>query len=123
MDTALWIVQVLSGLAFLIFGAIKATQAKEKLAERMTWVNDFDANVIKGIGVLEILAAIGLILPMLLNIAPLFTPLAAIGLVLTMIGAAFTQFRHNNMPQVALAVVLLLMSAFVAYGRIGLLID
>jgi len=122
METAIWIVQGLLAVAFLMFGVIKALNPKEKLAERMAWVEDFDAPVIKIIGVLEILAAIGLIVPMVVNILPVLTPLAAIGLVVTMIGATFTQFRHQNMPQVGLALALVLLSAFVAYGRIDLLI-
>jgi uncharacterized membrane protein YphA (DoxX/SURF4 family) len=122
MDTALWVVQILLALAFLMFGFMKLTKSKDELYERMAWVEDFEPNIIKGIGVLEILAVVGLILPMLLNILPLFTPLAAIGLILTMAGAAYTHFRRNEMPNVAPPVILLLLSAFVAYGRIDLLI-
>lgn len=117
MNTALWIVQILLALAFGMAGFMKATQPKEKLAKQMGWVNDFAANTVKGIGALEILAAIGLILPMLTGILPILTPLAAVGLILTMIGAAVTHLRRKETPMIAINAVLLVLAAFVAYGR------
>lgn len=118
MDIALWIVQGLLALAFLMAGIMKATQPREKLLTNMKYVEDFSQNTIRGIGALEFLAAIGLILPMLLNILPILTPLAALGLVMTMIGAIFTHIRRKEYPQISINVILLLMAAFVVYGRL-----
>ena len=118
MLTVIWIVQGLLAIAFLMAGAMKATQPKEKLAERMAWVNDFPANQIKTIGVLEVLGGLGLVLPVLTGILPILTPIAAIGLVLTMIGAAYTHYRRGEMPAIGVNVVLLLLAAFVGYAYI-----
>ncbi len=119
MDIALWVVQVLLAIAFGLSGFMKVVQPKAKLAEneRMAWVNDFSPTVIKIIGGLEVLAAIGLILPMLTNILPVLTPLAAVGLVLTMIGAMVTHLRRGENPALVINLVLLLLAAFVVYGR------
>lgn len=123
MNIALWVIQVLLAVFFGMTGFAKVFKSKEELrAKAMPWVEDFDANIVKAIGITQILAAIGLILPILLDIFPLLTPLAAIGLILTMIGAAFTHFRRNEYFQISINTVLLLLSAFVAYGRIDLLI-
>ena len=65
MNTALWIVQALLAIAFLMAGAMKTFQPKEKLAEKMGWVEDFSQGQIRTIGILEILGALGLILPAL----------------------------------------------------------
>ncbi|GJM40991.1 MAG: hypothetical protein DHS20C20_12730 [Ardenticatenaceae bacterium] len=116
MEIALWIVQVLLGLAFLMAGGMKVMQPKEKLAEKMAWVEDFSANTIKGIGILEILGAIGVILPAALNIVPELTGFAALGLVLTMIGAAVAHVRRNEMQKIVPNVVLGLLAAFVFVG-------
>lgn len=121
MEIALWIVQVLAGLAFLMAGFMKLTQPKEKLAEKMAWVEDFDANIIKLIGLIEILGAIGLILPHRLDILSLLTPLAAAGLILTMIGAAVVHVRRNEIPMIAPTVVLGGLSAFVLWQTFSLL--
>ena len=119
MQVFLWIVAGLLALAFLAAGAMKLTQPRDKLAASMGWVEDFNAPTVKLIGGLEVLAAIGLILPALTGIAPILTPLAATGLVLVMIGAIITYLRRGE-PQVIVAnVVLLLLAAVVAWGRFG----
>ena len=117
MNTALWIVQILLALAFGMAGIMKITQPKEKLMKNLKWVEDFAPNTVKGIGALEALAAIGLILPALTGILPILTPLAAVGLILTMIGAALTHLRRKETPMIAINAVLLVLAAFVAYGR------
>jgi uncharacterized membrane protein YphA (DoxX/SURF4 family) len=117
MNTAIWIVQILAGLMFGISGFMKATQPYEKLAANMKWVEDFSPNTIKGIGTLEVLGALGLILPALTGILPILTPIAGVGLVLVMLGAAYTHIRRGEMPMIAINLVLLALAAFVAYGR------
>ncbi len=117
MNVALWVVQVLLALVFGMVGMMKLTQPIEKMKERAGWVEDFSPTIIKVIGLLEVLAAIGLILPALTGILPVLTPLAGVGLVLTMIGAAITHFRHNEFPNIIANIVLLALAAFVAYGR------
>jgi uncharacterized membrane protein YphA (DoxX/SURF4 family) len=120
MNIALWVVQVLLAAAFGMAGFMKATQPKEKLQTQMAWVGDFSQNQVRIIGVLELLAAIGLLAPLGLNILPWLTPLAALGLVAVMIGAAVTHFRRGETPMIAVNTVLALLAAFVAYGRFGL---
>ncbi|HNP84988.1 MAG: DoxX family protein [Chloroflexi bacterium SZAS-1] len=117
MNIALWIVQVLLALLFGMAGFVKLTQPKEKLAQRMKWVKEFEPNTVKAIGAVEILGVLGLILPMLTGILPFLAPLAAVGLILTMIGAALTNLRFKEYPHVAANVVLAALAAFVAYGR------
>ncbi len=120
MNIALWIVQGLLALAFLMAGGMKLTQPKQKLATNMAWVEDFAPNTIRLIGGLEVLGAIGLVLPMALGILPVLTGVAAIGLVLTMIGAAVTHLRRSEMPMLVPNVILGLLAAFVALGRLFL---
>jgi len=117
MDIAAWIVQVLLALAFGMAGFMKATQPREKLAANMKWVEDFSPNIVKVIGGLEVLAAIGLILPALTKILPVLTPLAAVGLVLTMIGASLTHLRRKEYPVIVANLVLMALAVFVAYVR------
>jgi uncharacterized membrane protein YphA (DoxX/SURF4 family) len=117
MNIALWIVQILLAIAFLMAGAMKAMRPKETLAERMAWVEDFSQNQVRGIGILEALGAIGLVLPALTGILPILTPLAAVGLVLTMIGAIITHIRRGENSLIVAPAILLVLAAFVAYGR------
>ena len=117
MNIALWIVQVVLALGFLMAGTMKLTQPREKLAQQMDWVSDFSTRAVRTIGALEVLAAIGLILPAVTGILPWMTPLAAVGLVLLMLGAAATHLRRNETPMIGVNAVLLALAAFVAYGR------
>ena len=117
MNIALWVVQILLALAFAAAGIVKATQPTERLATSMGWVEDVAPRTVRLIGILEILGAIGLILPAVTGIWPWLTPLAAAGLVLTMVGAMITHVRRGEFPGLGVNAVLLLLALFVAYGR------
>lgn len=120
MNVFLWILAGLLAVAFLGAGAMKLTQPKAKLsASGMPWVDDFSAGQVKTIGALEVLAAIGLIGPPLTGIAPVLAPLAALGLVLTMIGAAVVHARRGETQGIVVNAVLLILAAVVAWGRFG----
>jgi uncharacterized membrane protein YphA (DoxX/SURF4 family) len=120
MNVVLWIVAGLLALTFLASGLMKLAQPKEKLAASgLAWTEDFSSGAVKGIGALEALAAIGLILPAALNIAPVLTPLAAAGLVVVMIGAAITHARRKEYQGIVINAVLLVLAAVVAWGRFG----
>jgi uncharacterized membrane protein YphA (DoxX/SURF4 family) len=96
MNIVLWVLQALLALAFGMTGTMKLTQPKEKLAPQMPWVNDFSQSIIRGIGLLELLGAIGLILPALTGILPFLTPLDAVGLVCDTIGAMLIHLRRTS---------------------------
>jgi uncharacterized membrane protein YphA (DoxX/SURF4 family) len=117
MSIALWIVQGLLAVAFLGAGATKLSQPKEKLLKNMPWVEDFSQPAVRLIGAAEVLGAIGVVLPALTGVLPWLTPLAALGLVLLMVGAALTHLRRKEYGNVAINAVLLVLAAFVAYGR------
>ncbi len=92
------------------------SQPVEKLRERMNWTKHVAPGVIRLIGSLEILGALGLILPKATGYLPWLTPVAAVGLVLTMIGAILTYFRLQEAKAVGVPVVLMLLSLFIALG-------
>jgi uncharacterized membrane protein YphA (DoxX/SURF4 family) len=121
MGIALWVVQVLVAAAFVVSGATKLSQPKEKLLKKWAWVEDFSQGSVRIIGVLEVLGAIGIVVPALTGIVPSLTPLAALGLVLTMIGAALTHLRRAEYGAIAVNAVLFILAALVAYGRVFVL--
>ncbi len=117
MNITLWIVQILLALAFAMAGVTKTTQPIEKLATNMGWVNDVTAQIVRLIGMLELLGAAGLILPAVTGIWPWLTPVAGISLVLTMVGAMITHVRRREFSGLGVNVILLALALFVAYGR------
>jgi uncharacterized membrane protein YphA (DoxX/SURF4 family) len=121
MNIVLWILAALLAVAFLAAGGMKLAQPKEKLAAspNMAWAQDFSPGMLKTIGALEVLAAVGLILPAVLGIVPVLVPLAAVGLILLMAGAAITHARRGESSAIAANVVLIVLAAVVAWGRFG----
>jgi uncharacterized membrane protein YphA (DoxX/SURF4 family) len=117
MNIVLWVVQTLLALVFAMAGIMKVSQPFEKLAQNMKWVKNVGLRGVRMIGILEILGAIGLILPAVTGILPWLTPVAAIGLALTMIGAMITHGRRGEFPNMGFNLVLLLLAVFIVYGR------
>ncbi len=120
MNVVLWIVAGVLAAAFLASGLMKLSQPKKKLADSgMAWTEDFSDGAVKGIGALEVLGALGLILPAALDIVPVLVPIAATGLALVMLGAAVTHGRRKENQMIVVNVVLFALAAFVAWGRFG----
>jgi hypothetical protein len=119
MNLTLWIIAGLLAAVFLVAGANKLFIPQENLAKAPGggWVLDFSAGFVKALGAVEILGAVGLILPALLDIAPILVPLAAVGLALIMVGATIVTFRRHEYKHVLLNLTYLALAAFVAWGR------
>ena len=120
MDVVLWVAAGILAVAFLGAGLSKLLQPRKKLiASGQGWAEDFSDGAVKGIGALEVLAALGLILPAVFDVAPVLVPLAATGLALLMLGAVATHARRKEYPMVAVNLVLFALAVFVAWGRFG----
>jgi hypothetical protein len=118
MNVVLWIVSGLLAAVYLAAGLTKLTQPREKLAAgAMGWAADFSSAGVKGIGLVELLGAIGLILPWATGIATVLTPLAAAGFVVVQILAFVVHARRKETKNLPANVVLALLAAFVAIGR------
>jgi uncharacterized membrane protein YphA (DoxX/SURF4 family) len=119
MNVFLWILQIVLAAMFAMAGVQKSTQPKEKLVTRLPWVEDFSAGTVRLIGIVELLGAIGLVLPAALDIAPVLTPLAATGLAIVMALAVNTHRRRHEPSGMALTAALLVAALVVAWGRFG----
>lgn len=123
MNTTLWILQGVLTLIMLMPGLMKLTSTKEALKEKakgaMDWVDDVSSGKIKLIGFVELLIAIGLILPLLITALPNWlTPLASMGAVCTMIGAMALHMKRKDGPKaIGTNIFIMLIALFVAYGR------
>ena len=119
MNLILWIIAGYLAAAFVVAGATKLFIPQETLAKApgAGWVLNFSAGFVKALGVVEILGAIGLILPAVLDIAPILVPLAAVGLALVMVGAANVTFRRHEFKHMLGNLAYLALAAFVAWGR------
>jgi uncharacterized membrane protein YphA (DoxX/SURF4 family) len=115
MNTALWIVQALLAALFLFAGGMKLVMPIEEMMKQMPL--PLPGLFLRFTGVVEVLGAIGVILPWLLRIRPGLTPLAAAGLVIVMIGATVYSLAAGDIATALIPVVVGALAAFVAYGR------
>jgi hypothetical protein len=121
MNTTLWIATGLLALVALTGGFTKTFIPMEKLArqEGAAWTRSASPAFVKTLGVLELLAAVGLILPALVDVAPVMVPVTAVCWVALMIGAMITHARLGQFKLVMLIVVYVALAVFIAVGRFG----
>ena len=119
MDLALWVLQIILALAFLAVGVTHAFRFDAFVARPGTaWGADVGRRNMFVIGILEILGAIGLIVPAATGILPWLTPLAAALLALLMVFAiVFHARRGHEVPNIAFNAILGVLAAIIAYGR------
>lgn len=117
MLLTLWIVNILLALAFLAAGLMKLIRNKDALVRLgMTFVVDTPIAGVKAIGAVEVLGALGLILPLATGIATVLTPVAATGLALVMIGAIIVHIRrHEKFPAPVVLMLLAIASAVLGF--------
>ncbi|MGH4029240.1 DoxX family protein [Actinomycetota bacterium Odt1-20B] len=121
MNLALWICAGVLAAVCLV-GSAKMFVPQAKLAavgSSAQWVLEFSPGALKAIGAVELLAAVGLILPAALDIAPVQVPLAATGLVVLFACAATMRLRRGERATIAGDLVYLVLAVFVAWGRFG----
>ncbi|MEV6594579.1 DoxX family protein [Streptomyces acidicola] len=107
-------------VVFALAGAMKLSRTPQQLAASgLGWAEGFGSGAVKVIGVLEVGAAVGLVLPPLVGVADVLAPVAAAGVVVLMIGAAVVHGRRHELQMIAANVVLLALAAVVVWGRFG----
>jgi hypothetical protein len=115
MNVALWIVQGLLAALFLFAGGVKLVTPIEEMLKQMPLA--LPGWFLRLTGVVEVLGAIGLIIPWLTGIRPGLTPLAAAGLVIVMIGAVIFTILAGDIAMALVPLVVGVLCVFVAYGR------
>jgi len=120
MNIALWVLTSLLAVAFLASGLSKIVGQREAMIAKTPYVEDFPQGAVRLIGAVEVLGALGLVLPAIFDVATTLVPLAAIGLAAIMIGAVVVHLRRGEgLAAAAPALVLAVLSALVAWGRLG----
>ena len=119
MHGFLWFLQVVLALLFAATGVLKLIRPRDHLRELMPWTADAPLPRVRLIGVLELAAAVGLVLPGLTGILPWLTPLAATGLAVLMALASLTHYRRGEDSMILITVPLGVVAAVVAVFRFG----
>jgi uncharacterized membrane protein len=115
-----WVFSAVLALVFLIVGVVHAFRY-EVARKLLPWAADVPRTLVRLIGIVEILGAVGLILPVATGIYPWLTTVAAIALAILMFMATQFHLRRHENSEAALSLMLLVFLAFVAYVRWPLL--
>ncbi len=120
MNVTLWIITGILA-AVLLISTSKMIFPREKIAalggHAGQWVLDFSPTALRIIGSLELLAVFGLILPAVLDIAPVMVPVTATCVAALFVGAVVMRLRRGERATITPDVVYLAMAIFVAWGR------
>ncbi len=117
LNITTWALQALMALLFLMGGLYNISQPIEVLAPKMSYVNYFPIWAVKLIAASEVLGAIGLLLPDILRIKTILTPLAALGLALVMLFATIYHITHGEANEAPMTIVLGIIVSFIAWIR------
>jgi hypothetical protein len=112
-NTALWVVQGLLALLFLFAGGMKLVLPLDQMAGPVALPGWF----LRFLGVAEVLGAVGLVLPGLFRTHQELTPLAAVGLVIIMVGATIITALGGTLAPALIPFIVGTLAASVAYGR------
>jgi len=126
MNSVLWILQIFLAVVFAWHGRLYTTwsASAEQWHERQHPGKPLGLSpkLRTFIGICELLAAAGLIVPWLTGILPWLTPLAAVGLTIVMIGSAVFHLSRQEYANVAISLVLIVLCVIVAFGRSSIVI-
>ena len=119
MNIALWILQGVLALVFLVAGFMRAFLPTATLGESMAWVTSLPAALLRFIGSAEMLGAIGLIVPAITGIASWLTVAAAGGLAFVMLAAVGFHVSRHEHANIGLNIVLLVLALLILVGRVS----
>jgi putative oxidoreductase len=117
LNIALWVLQSLLAAMFLMAGSSKTFQAINELANMLPWVTQVPEGLVRFIGASELLGGLGLLLPSLLKIKPILTPIAAFGIALVMLFAAFFHISRGENSAIGANFLFMAIALFIAWGR------
>ncbi|MEV7085197.1 DoxX family protein [Streptomyces sp. NPDC093085] len=122
MSVAYWTLAALLALIYLFSGASKLTRSKEQLRPMMGWVDTTPMPAVRALGAVEVLGAIGLVLPPLAGVAEVLAVAAAVGLAVVQAGALVLHVSRRELSVIWLNVVLLVAAVAAAWLGAGTLL-
>ncbi|MBV6647636.1 MAG: DoxX family protein [Cyclobacteriaceae bacterium] len=116
MNILFWIAQILLSVIFTLVGFMKVSQPILKLSKNMGWVNDFPTLFVRGLGFLEIIIGLLILLPRLIKTLPMsLMTYGGYAIVIIMVGAVGVHIKRGEFSTVIMNLIILGLTAFVLY--------
>lgn len=115
VDIAYWIVAGLLAAFYLYSGGLKVVRSREQLAPMMGWVDTIPMPLVRAVGAVEVLGALGLVLPPLTGVAPVLALVAALGFLVLQLLATALHLSRGEARVTGLNAVLVVLAGVVAW--------
>lgn len=114
MTEKFWILRGILGATFLISGWIKLEETRTGLSSKLgKWTEDFSMTEIRGIGLLELLGAIGIVIPGVMGLSPFYAICSSVCLCLLLIAAVVLHWRRRELVTIGLCILVLAINLIV----------
>ncbi|MBL0740576.1 DoxX family protein [Chryseolinea lacunae] len=113
----LWVVQVLLAINLVWAAMVKLFQPIEQLSAMWPWTGQVSVALVKFTGLVDLMGAVGLILPALLRVKPTLIPITALFMIVLMVCASIFHIARGEASLIGVNVVVAVLAAFVAWGR------
>ena len=118
VDTTLWIAQAVLAFVFFWVGSLRALTPLLDVAAQVPWVRDLPRQLpLHTIGFLEILFALGLLVPAMTRFSSWLTPASAVALAMFATAGATEHVLHSQWLLAGWSMLLVAASLFIAFGR------
>ena len=118
LNITLWIVQAVLAASFFWGACMKLFMPVNELSAMWPWAGQIPRVLVKITGIVDLTGAIGLIVPSLLRIKPVLTPISAIAIIALMICASLFHIARDETSQIGANIIFAMMAAFIAWGRL-----
>jgi len=112
----LWMAQILLA-ATMLMGAVFKFMPISQVSAMMPWMGETPPWGVRALGMIDLIGAVGLILPALLRINPILTPWAAVGVVALMLCASVFHISRGEASDIGINIFAALLAVYVAWGR------
>ena len=119
MNILLWVLQILAALIYGASGVMKVFML-DKIREGVQSFDALPEQAWIALGILELVCVVGLIVPSVFRWHPTLTVVAATVLAVESLVFIGVHVKYHEIPPIIMSVVLGLLMAFIAYGRMFL---
>ena len=116
MHITLWVAQIVTAV-LLLMGTIMKFMPIEKISVMMPWTGQVTSSVVRLMGIIDLLGAMGLVLPAVFRIKPQLTVWAAVGVILLMLCAIVFHISRGEASVIGFNIFTAGLAAFIVWGR------
>ena len=117
LHIAIWIAQGLTSILLFVGAFMKLTMPISELSINLKWTAESPKFMVRALGIIDLIGAVGIILPSLLKVKPKLAPIAALGTILLMVSAIVFHIIRNEASVIGFNFVMIVFATFVYWGR------